>query len=51
MACKNTKCKYNDANAANGCKLFPGASWLNCRGASVVTINKSVNQKSKESRK
>lgn len=44
MACKNKSCKYNDAKAANGCKLFPGASWLNCKGASVTTITKPNTQ-------
>ena len=34
MACQNRICKYNDAARRNGCKLFPGASWINCRGAS-----------------
>lgn len=38
MACKNTPCKYNDSALPNGCKLFPGASWLNCRGASVKPV-------------
>ena len=38
MACKNTTCKYNDAARPNGCKLFPGASWTNCRGASVKPV-------------
>ena len=44
MACKNKSCKYNDAKAANGCKLFPGASWLNCKGASVTTIRNNQPQ-------
>lgn len=38
MACKNTTCKYNSACCPNGCRLFPGASWLNCRGASVKEV-------------
>ena len=38
MACRNTPCKYHDASSPNGCKLFPGASWTNCRGASVKPV-------------
>ena len=38
MACKNTTCKYNDAASPNGCKIFPGVSWTNCRGASVKPV-------------
>ena len=38
MACKNATCKYNDAASPNGCSLFPGASWTNCRGASVRAV-------------
>ena len=38
MACKNTTCKYNDARSENGCNLFPGRSWTNCRGASVKPV-------------
>lgn len=41
MACKNTTCKYNDAHSPNGCKLFPGRSWTNCRGASVRPVVES----------
>ena len=49
MACKNTPCKYHDAASINGCKLFPGASWINCRGASVkpVAANKPTTKKTK----
>ena len=49
MACKNTTCKYNDARSENGCNLFPGRSWTNCRGASVrpVAANKPVTKKTK----
>ena len=49
MACKNTTCKYNDAASPNGCKLFPGASWISCRGASVklVAANKPTTEKKK----
>lgn len=38
MACKNTTCKYNDAASPNGCTLFPGESWVNCRSSSVKLI-------------
>lgn len=38
MACKNATCKYNDARSENGCNLFPGRSWINCRGASVKPV-------------
>lgn len=38
MACKNATCKFHDATSPNGCKLFPGRSWTNCRGASVRLI-------------
>lgn len=38
MACKNTVCKYNSYASPNGCKLFPGVSWINCRGASVKPV-------------
>ena len=38
MACKNANCKYNDAASPNGCKIFPGVSWTNCRGASVKPV-------------
>lgn len=38
MACKNTTCKYNDAHSENGCNLFPGRSWTDCRGASVKPV-------------
>ena len=38
MACKNTPCKYHDARLENGCNLFPGRSWTNCRGASVKPV-------------
>ena len=52
MACKNTTCKYNDARSENGCNLFPGRSWTNCRGASVKPVTaphpKTKNQKEKE---
>ena len=50
MACKNTPCKYHDAASPNGCKLFPGASRLNCRGASVRAPVKqtSITSKNKE---
>ena len=49
MACKNTPCKYHDARSENGCNLFPGRSWTNCRGASVkpVAANKPVTKKTK----
>ena len=49
MACKNTTCKYNDARSENGCNLFPGRSWTNCRGASVkpVAANKPATKKTK----
>ena len=49
MACKNTTCKFHDATSPNGCKLFPGRSWTNCRGASVrpVAANKPVTKKTK----
>lgn len=49
MACKNTTCKYNDARSENGCNLFPGRSWTNCRGASVkpVSANKPATEKTK----
>lgn len=49
MACKNATCKYNDAASPNGCKIFPGVSWTNCRGASVkpVSANKPVTKKTK----
>ena len=49
MACNNTPCKYHDAASTNGCKLFPGASWINCRGASVklVAANKPTTKKTK----
>ena len=39
MACKNTPCKYHDARSENGCNLFPGRSWTNCRGASVKPVS------------
>ena len=39
MACKNYTCKYNDDKTPNGCTLFPGASWLNCRGAVANTYS------------
>ena len=44
MACRNTPCKYHDARSENGCDLFPGRSWTNCRGASVkpVAANKQT---------
>lgn len=38
MACRNTPCKYHDARSENGCNLFPGRSWANCRGASVKPV-------------
>ena len=38
MACKNTTCQYNNARSENGCNLFPGRSWTNCRGASVKPV-------------
>lgn len=38
MACKNATCKFYDATSPNGCKLFPGRSWTNCRGASVKPV-------------
>lgn len=38
MACKNRLCKHNSEYSANGCKLFPGSSWLRCRGASVRLV-------------
>lgn len=38
MACRNTPCKYHDAASPNGCNLVPGASWTNCRGASVKPV-------------
>ena len=38
MACRNMACKYNDAHNENGCKLFPGATWISCRGASVKPV-------------
>lgn len=49
MACKNTTCKYNDARSENGCNLFPGRSWTNCRGASVkpVAAHKPATKKTK----
>ena len=48
MACKNATCKYNDGASPNGCRLFPGASWTNCRGASVraVATKPTTTQKS-----
>lgn len=47
MACRNTPCKYHDARSENGCNLFPGRSWTNCRGASVkpVSANKTETKK------
>ena len=39
MACINTPCKYHDAHSENGCNLFPGRSWTNCRGASVKPVD------------
>lgn len=39
MACRNTPCKYHDARSENGCNLFPGRSWTNCRGASVKPVS------------
>ena len=49
MACKNATCKFYDATSPNGCKLFPGRSWTNCRGASVkpVAANKPATKKTK----
>ena len=49
MACKNTPCKYHDAASPNGCKIFPGVSWINCRGASVklVAARKTATKQSK----
>ena len=49
MACKNTPCKYHDAASPNGCKIFPGVSWINCRGASVrlAAANKPATKKTK----
>lgn len=47
MACRNTPCKYHDAASPNGCKLFPGASWLNCRGASVRAASKKLTSTNK----
>ncbi len=49
MACKNATCKFHDATSPNGCNLFPGRSWTNCRGASVkpVAANKPVTKKTK----
>ena len=38
MACKNSTCEYNDDTSPNGCKIFPGESWINCRGASVTPV-------------
>ena len=38
MACKNATCEYNDDTSPNGCKIFPGESWINCRGASVTPV-------------
>ena len=38
MACRNTPCKYHDDASPNGCNLFPGAFWTNCRGASVKPV-------------
>jgi len=38
MACKNTPCIYHEATSPNGCKIFPGVSWTNCRGASVKPV-------------
>ena len=39
MACKNATCKFHDATSPNGCQLFPGRSWTNCRGASVKPVS------------
>lgn len=53
MPCKNATCKYNDDKTPNGCTLFPGASWLNCRGASVkpvVNNQTSIKSKNKETK-
>ena len=49
MACKNATCKFHDAASPNGCKIFPGVSWTNCRGASVkpVSANKPTTKKTK----
>lgn len=49
MACKNATCKFHDATSPNGCKLFPGVSWLNCRGSSVraVAAKPTTTQKTK----
>ena len=46
MACKNTTCKYNDAASPNGCKLFNGESWRQCRRA-VVTQTRINSTKAK----
>lgn len=49
MACKNATCKFHDATSPNGCKIFPGVSWTNCRCASVkpVAANKPATKKTK----
>lgn len=49
MACKNANCEYNDDVSSNGCKIFPGESWINCRGASVrvVSTKPTTTQESK----
>ena len=49
MACKNSTCEYNGDTSPNGCKIFPGESWINCRGASVkpVYANKPATKKTK----
>lgn len=48
MACKNATCKFHDATSPNGCKIFPGVSWTNCRGASVRLVVAKPNSKNKE---
>jgi len=49
MACKNTTCKFHDATSPNGCKLFPGRSWTNCRSSSakLIVANQTKNTQKK----
>jgi hypothetical protein len=52
MACTNISCRYNDNKRPNGCTLFPGSSWLNCRGATVVPrIGKQTSSTQQDKRK
>lgn len=39
--CANTSCQWHDPKQDNGCALFAGRSWLDCR---TKTIRKETTQ-------